>query len=91
MAGAERVARASAERQARAARRGADGAAPSDDSGSDDKNDDVELISLGDTSGAGGPEPNLAADLGDKTGAGGAKPSIPSFPTLLISLVYLEQ
>jgi len=70
------VARASAERQARAARRGADGAAPRDDSGSNDENDDVELISLGDTSGAGGPEPNLAADLGDKTGAGGAKPSI---------------
>jgi hypothetical protein len=36
----------------------------------------VELISLGDTPGARGPEPNLAADLGDKTGAGGAKPSI---------------
>ena len=33
-------------------------------------------ISLGDTPGAGDPEPNLAADLGDKTGAGGAKPSI---------------
>ena len=45
-AGAERVARASAERQARAARRGADGAAPRDDSGSNDENDDVELISL---------------------------------------------
>ena len=31
---------------------------------------------MGDKTGAGDAEPNLADDLGDKTGAGGAKPNI---------------
>ena len=71
-ASAVREARASAEREARSARWGADGAAPGVNSGSGHENDDVELISLNDTPGAGGPEANLADDSGDKTGAGGA-------------------
>ena len=55
---------------------GADEEAFSDDTGSDEEYGDVELISLGDKTGAGDAEPNLADDLGDKTGAGGAKPNI---------------
>ena len=61
----ERRGRAQRERRGR---RGAGGAAPSTDSWPDHETDDVELIFLRDTPGAGDPEPNLADDKDQASG-----------------------
>ena len=88
--GGDGVGAARAGREARAARRGAGGAAPSVDSGSGHENDDVELISLGDKPGVGGAEPSLAGELGGKTGAGGAKPNYPLRKSIVKEARFLD-